>query len=352
MIPKLPSSSDGSSIPPRQRPNLADLSQDGTEQNLWAFDDAEESGDSLEWQPQGPTPMPVEPRIPSPRREEKRVAPLEKESPIPEKAPENRERIKLDIVRNRKQTSTQTASVNSQNPDGEFGELDQWEDTGLPVAGEFPAAGAPEEEVLVTPEPAAAAAGTYDLRDEFTSPRSENNKRVSRLSLSKVEGVGLIFLLALLLIGGGVVFFNSIGRLPSGSELGQSKAFPVEGMLLTIERAESSWREPSAADTVRRGTQLFPVLNLTVSGGPAVLRVFFRDGDGKVVGDAVSRSVVEAGDLEIAATAGFEEAWMHDTYSTSGGAPWTIEILEGPSQGASAAEFKTLLKLNVSTGRR
>lgn len=371
MTSNTPPSPDGSSIPPRHRPDLVNLAKDNSEKDLWAFDDAEESEElegASESQPQIPTQKSVESFIPQPRKEKpaKPSNPLEGESPLPEKAQEGRGRMKLDVGRIRKQGGIEAVPTSYLSPGGDFGDLDKWEEAEPAVAAELPAPpvsapGVLEEGLVATSVSEPVSEPVIEVedesRDEFSpSPRSKSSERVPlplpRLGLSKVERLGMVFLLALLVVGGGILFFNSINRLPSEALLGQFKDFPVEGTLVTLERAETFWREPSAGDTVRRGTQLLPVISLTISGGPAALRVFFRDADGTVVGDAVSRSVGEAETVEIAATAGFEEAWMHDTYSTIGGDPWTIEILEGPSQGSPVAEFNKLLKMNVATERR
>lgn len=350
MTPETPSPSDESAVPPRQQPNIGELAKDSTERNLWAFDDGEE----LEEAPKSSPQKPVESVVPRPRNQG-RSDPAglpERELPRSQKTPETRDRVKPNVGASRRPTSGLGGSAGD-----EFGELDEWEPESSAVADEpsVPAisapAGKPEEAAVAVPKPTAS----LESRGESSPPRAGNVARIPqrRFNLSKLDHLGLLVLMVVLVIGAVAVFFNSIKRLPSGAEGGEFRDFPVEGKLLTLESAETFWREPSAADTVRRGTQLLPVLKLTVRGGPAALRVFFRDTDGQVVGDAVSRSVSdEAGALEITATAGFEEPWMHDTYSTTGEDPWTVEIFEGPTQGSPAAEFKTLLKMNVSIERR
>ena len=56
--------------------------------------------------------------------------------------------------------------------------------------------------------------------------------------------------------------------------------------------------------------------------------------------------------LQIAATAGFEDLGMHAAYRTGQSKPWTIEVLEAPSESAANAEFKKLFEINISTDRR
>jgi hypothetical protein len=43
---------------------------------------------------------------------------------------------------------------------------------------------------------------------------------------------------------------------------------------------------------------------------------------------------------------------MHAAYRTGQSKPWTIQVLEGPSETAANAEFKKLFEINISTDRR
>jgi hypothetical protein len=198
-----------------------------------------------------------------------------------------------------------------------------------------------------------------DESNELSQTVTENAKPISlvpRLGLTKLEWIGLWSLCAILLAGGGMVFFNSIHRLPTEVERLKSGDFPVKGGHVTILSANTFWRPPISqgkdAETFRRGTQLLPVVNLTSSGGPAAVRVFFRDQDGVVMGDAVTRTIKPGTPLQIAATAGFEDIGMHAAYRTGQSKPWTIEVFEGPSEFATNAEFKKLFEINISTDRR
>ena len=73
-----------------------------------------------------------------------------------------------------------------------------------------------------------------------------------------------------------VVF--ALKRLPTEAKRVKANDFPIQGEHLTIDSATSYWRAPitegTARDTVRRGTQLLPVLEVTAHGGPAAIRVY------------------------------------------------------------------------------
>lgn len=361
MTPKPPSSSEGSSLPPRSRPNLGDLAKDTTESDLWAFDDLDPAEDETLKVPSSSTSS----IIPGPRDSRKKK-PLEPTEPSSTKPATGRNSIRVDVGKEAPKARTGSTAGQSQpgNDFDDLDDLDHWDESEPPVLSIHPsliaAAAAPAaaeetviEEAFVEPTQPA------EESDEFSPTVSENAKPVSlapRLGLTKLEWIGLCALCTILLVGGGVVFYNSIHRLPTGAERLKAGDFPVKGGHVTILSAETFWRPPVSegknAETFRRGTQLLPVVNLTSSGSPAAVRVFFRDQDGVVMGDAVTRTIKPGTPLQIAATAGFEDVGMHAAYRTGQSKPWTIEVLEAPSESAPNAEFKKLFEINISTDRR
>lgn len=355
MTPKPPSSSEGSSLPPRSRPNLGDLVKDTTELDLWAFDDL----DPVEEEATKPPSPPASSSIPVPRDDRRRKKPLEPTRPQPTKPATGKDSVRVDVSKEPSKTRTGSTTDQSQ-PGNDFDDLDDWDENEPPHLSIHPslisataASTTAEEPVIKESTPSAGKS------DELspTAPESANPVApVPRLGLSKLERIGLCALCAILLVGGGVVFFSSIYRLPAGAKRLKAGDFPVKGSHVTILSAESFWRPPVSegknAETFRRGTQLLPVVDLTSSGGPAAIRVFFRDQDGLVMGDAVTRTIKPGTPLQIAATAGFEDLGMHAAYRTGQSKPWTIEVLEGPSETAAKAEFKKLFEINISTDRR
>lgn len=383
------SSSGGSSLPPRHRPNKGSLAKDTTEEHLWAFDelDAPESAELPESPVEAARPM-----VPPPRDGEKaRLRPFEG-GIQPKVQLENREGIRVNIGKTRNSFQSEKMSAAQAKTESTFDALDDWEEPEAlvvpdpaPLEPVKPAAEAPavieeapamaleaetaaagetaakstELEISVAGPPLSVRGGKSDDRDEFSVQVRKDLTPVSlrpRLGLSKSERVGLIALVTVLVLGGGVIFFKAIGGLPSSSEFERKVDFPVTGKQVSLVSAETFWRVPITAgerrDTVRRGTELLPVVTLGTQGGPAALRVFFRDSEGKVVGDAVTRAVRSGEVLEIGATAGFEESWMFDSYKTSDGKPWTVEVLEAASVNSSGPEFKRLLEMNISSERR
>ena len=199
----------------------------------------------------------------------------------------------------------------------------------------------------VTPPAAPVAAARVDDLDEFSPVVPENATPISlvpHLGLSKLERIGLWSLLGVLLIGGGILYFSTIHRLPTETLRVKVGDFPVKGRHITILSADTFWRAPimegKNVETFRRGTQLLPVVTLAASGGPAAVRLFFRNEDGLVMGDAVTRTIQSGAPLEIAATAGFEDVGMHAAYRTGQSKPWTIEVFEAPAATSPISGFQ------------
>jgi hypothetical protein len=386
MTPQPNSSSGGSSLPPRHRPNKGSLAKDTMEDHLWAFDELDAPESSV------PPVESTRPMVPPPRDGEKaRLRPFEG-GIQPKVTLENREGIRVNIGKARSSFQSEKMSAAQAKAESTFDALDDWEEpealvvpdpvppepvkpvpeapaanelaTTLALEGETAAIAEPEvksgeSKISVAVPPPSVGDDKSDDRDEFSVQVRKDLTPISlrpRLGLSKSERVGLIALVAVLVLGVGLIFFQAIGGLPSSSEFESKVDFPVTGKRVSLVSAETFWRVPitrgGRRDTVRRGTELLPVITLSTQGGPAALRVFFRDSEGKVVGDAVTRATGSGGTLEISATAGFEEAWMFDSYKTSDGKPWTVEVLEAASVNSPGPEFKRLLEMNISSERR
>lgn len=360
MTPKPPASSDGSSLPPRQRPNLGALAKDTTELDLWAFEDAESGAE----EPTVPVARPAEPEIPAPRPGGRGKAGRKEGDPeggdVPHLpvVPAAKPSIKVNISMKRAKDSSPQELTKA---DADFGDLDSWDEPGIePVAAE-PTEGAEVEEPapVVVPEPVAEESAAPEPSSEFEPVVRKNAAPVSlrpHLGLSKIERIGLAALVALLLIGAGVIYFNTISRLPKGADLAAANDFPIAGQHVTVDSAESYWRTPVTeggnADTFRRGTLLLPVVSLGIGKGTGAVRVFFRDGNGELVGDAVTRAVRDGAKLDIAATAGFEDAGMYAGYRTGLGKVWTIEVHEAASENATATAFRKLFEMSIASDRR
>jgi len=167
-------------------------------------------------------------------------------------------------------------------------------------------------------------------------------------------GMGAL-IVALLAIFAGFLMFSAT-RLPMESLDSRKVKFPIGGKLLTVRAANTYWRDVvqsgPEADVVRRGTRMLPVLELSCSGGPGVLRVLFRDENGDSVGDVITRQVTTAGKIIFAATAGFDEIGMHAAYRTGESKPWKVEVYEGGGENVSKESFVKLFEMDISAERR
>lgn len=378
MTPKPPSPSDGSSLPPRHRPALGNLAKDTTETDLWAFDDLEVSEEAPVQEP----PKPSRSGIPTPRdfgdsagqaaKAPDSTAPLgpRQEATGSESVTVNISKKSRDFKGGRALTGAPSSSSHSRHG-SDFDELDKWEevepvDAAPKTMAEIPAQRPiePAESVsfpkpveiepMPSPEPVAA-----DDLDEFSPKVRENPAPVSirpQMNLTKIESIGLVSLLVLMLIGGGIFYFNTISRLPTEIRRAEAGDFPIKGIKTTVLSAVTFWRVPITSggkvDTVRRDALLIPVVELAVSGGGSAIRIFFRNSDGQLVGDAVSHFI--QGDIksQFAATDGFNDLGMHAAYRTRQSKPWTIEVLEAPSEDSPAADYKKLFEMDISSDRR
>jgi hypothetical protein len=385
MTPTPPSSSDGSDLPPRHRPTLGNLAKDTTEMDLWAFEDDLDSLDG----PQVPLPADGSvaratdpPRmaskiIPTPREFQGKPASREIDDRPVAAAPAVREELirrNVDKIRSTIRTSASPPPTAGQSqPESDFDDLDGWDDS-IPqpeivsrvseappelLAARMQADSAGDDELPEETEAAAPGQARDRMENEFSpipSPAAQPVSLRPHLGLTNVERIGLIALIVLLLAAAVSILVFSLNRLPTESLNDGEIDYPVKGSYLTVNSAKTYWRKPIIdgpnPDTVRRDTELLPVLELETTGGPAVIRVLFRNDERAVVGDAVTRLISGNGTLKIPATAGFDDYGMYAAYTTGQGPPWTIEISEAKAEGAAGDDFKKLFELNIAIDRR
>lgn len=348
MTPSTPSSSSDSGIPPRHRPDLVDFNQNSTEHDLWEL---EEDGP--------PNPLAAEPpksrSVPTnstPGDAHKPQEDRKTESAAPSKS--SRTAVQFNTSRRPGKPHDTDYLIPRPGPDGEFEDLSDWVEP-LARAVSPPPIQKPAPEAIVT-EPIEPLT---EQEDEIRPVSPEPAKPISlrpQLHLSKAERIGLGVLLVLLLVGSIALFLSTFSRLPTESTRTEANDFPVSGKYVKISTADSYWRAPvtegEARDVVRRGTVLIPAVKLTASGGPAAVRLVFRDNEGKMVGDVITRRVEVDLPMEIAATAGFEEVGMHAAYRTGQGKPWIIQIYEAASENSPSRDFKMLIEMKISNARR
>ena len=335
MTTQPPSPAEALPLPPRNRPSLDTLAQDTTEVDLWAFDDelllpgaaapllTTETDCQL---PQSPPPAKT----------------LQAESDQATPSPLRAEPIQISGRKSYLKNQPIGLADMPMRTESEFDDLEHWE----PPAAEAPTKNHPAAPEV--PNPTAAP--------EAPNPTAAPGARLPQWQLSTVERLGLLALLAILLVGGTTIVVSSLKRLPREPQLVKARDFPLTNDLITINSATTYWREPvigtSAPDPIRRGTKLMPVVELTVAGGPAAIRVLFRNQDQTLVGDAVTRATRGGEVLKIPATAGFDDLGMHAAYRTGESKPWTIEVRAAPTTDAPGSAFKKLFEMPISTDLR
>lgn len=177
-------------------------------------------------------------------------------------------------------------------------------------------------------------------------------------SFSKFEKIGIAALIIILAISATLTILYFSKNVPTRPLVAEKLELPISGKLglVTITAVDTYWRVPVAsgemADVVRRGTMLIPVLKISLDSKPAALRVLFRDDDGNVMGDVVTRDVSGKSETIIPATAGFDDIGMHASYRTGGSKRWLVEVFEAASSSASREKFKKIFETEISPDLR
>lgn len=344
----------------KPRSFAADGGQARAESELWELEDEGNKASAAS----AKTPEPEDERRDSVR---KWVAgPLDK-STVQKKENRKKTVVRLDIQPRGVARTAEQMTLPPRGVEQEFAKLDDWEDASPPASPSVviepdvtsavdaaPVEATGEEVTIESEETAISAEETRSHREERGQASSPTV--VEHVPMKRVEWAGLAALAVLvvsLLTG---AYFWSIHLLPKETPQWKLVEYPVKGEHLEIKNATTYWRAPVAegpdADPIRRGTRLIPVVELELVGGPAALRLIFRDEEGRGVGDPIIRFVPSSGKLALAATAGFEDPGMHAAYRTEQLEPWSVEVSEAAQVDAPGSSFSKILKLNLSSDLR
>lgn len=172
-------------------------------------------------------------------------------------------------------------------------------------------------------------------------------------SLNAVEKIAISSLFIALALGATLTVIHFSKTVPTRPLVAEKINYPVTGKIVEIKAASTYWRAPVTTgentDIVRRDTKLIPILKLNLSAKSGAIRVFFRDQDGVVIGDGISRAVSGETEVSIAATAGFDDLGMHTAYRTGDSRPWVAQVFEGPDATAPREKFRMILETEIST---
>ena len=132
---------------------------------------------------------------------------------------------------------------------------------------------------------------------------------------------------------------------------------PVTGERLSIKNIETSW--VGSDIEVKKGAlpdkEYIPRATITIhkKSTTGKVRCFFLDGDGKYVGDPITKTFTDgtfegSKTLEYVCTEGFETESAFDAYFSGYAKPWQLLILEGSEESNTLSQFDELARLKIS----
>ena len=159
----------------------------------------------------------------------------------------------MNVSKARLKVRSQGAVSGPSKPEADFDDLENWEDA--PAGPDI--VELPPDEIPVINEVANSArisrgnsgsnscgnraSGSRGSRRVFPA-RPENATPISlrpHLGLTKIERIGLVSLLVILLLGAAAVYVYSLNRLPSESVKAEVTDFPIKGDQISIDSATS-----------------------------------------------------------------------------------------------------------------
>jgi hypothetical protein len=349
MTPCPPPSSEDPSLPPRHRLSLEKLRKEALETELWNLDDGTPlSNPEPIHPPSSPDPVIIEPDEPQTFEEEIIAAPYESST------------IEPDYLAHPEQPDETPAPYEpaihsaAHSDLGVLGGIDDWDDADIPIPTILTTQGPSQDPIHAESDDAADPFSTSDGHSPLVPAPKTGNRRKSSISLNEIIAMAGVALVLILIAG--FFLINALSGLPRIVDPHQKPDVPISGGHFTIHAVNSYWRVPITAgpnaDTVQRGTELIPVLEITATGQDAALRVQFRNSDGAAVGDPITHAVRGETKLIIPSTAGLEDINIHNAYRTNLIDPWTVEILEAPAGTTAGNAFRSLISVPISPNRR
>ena len=189
-----------------------------------------------------------------------------------------------------------------------------------------------------------------------------NSKRSRESTSGRAEKISLI-ILGVLLMGIAIwavgLFFSKIPTEPKQTKID----FPVAGQFVTINEVRTYWRRPDREKDVgvRQKAKLIPAALVTLgkSSSQGTLRFFFENDSGETVGDTTTQSATQglftenkASEMEVHATAGFEDRGDHAAYLTGQIDHWHLVIKEALERNSAGRDFTEILRIPISATRQ
>lgn len=353
MTPCPPPSSEDSSLPPRHRLSLEKLRNESLEDELWNLDDETKSPDSL------PAPLqtssdPEEGDL-QPPHHELESPPAADESSLMEPHPKYEAASDpKQVYRITRPTESAGRRPTDQNDLGELEGIEDWDDNDIPMPVTQAATDIQMEPTIPPSEIPLDPSATPDEPASLVPPHSVANRRKTWFTRNEIISIASVALVLMMIAG--FFLINALSGLPRITDPHQQPELPATGDHFVVNSLTSYWRVPintgPDADTVQRGTELMPVLEITVTGEDAALRVQFRNSNGEAVGDPITHTVRGETKIVIPSTAGLEDINIHNAYRTNLIDPWTAEILEASAGTTAGSAFRSLITVPISPNRR
>jgi len=207
-----------------------------------------------------------------------------------------------------------------------------------------------QEEQLPTDKEQSSSTTIDDILDEMDHEVKENSIPTGVNGIEKF----LILICLLALIGLGVFAVYYLNRDLEENTAQKVERFntrlPAKGKTITITHLDTYWAPPLESANVSAKTKLVPLCFIKAEiKGKGCLRLFFRDSDGKTIGDVLnlpySNGKFEASGkdlVKITGTSGLKDEVDFSLLSGGQENPWNATIYEGPNDRARTNEFKEL----------
>ncbi len=196
--------------------------------------------------------------------------------------------------------------------------------------------------------------------DDVAGKAASEPKPQRKFKLSVVEMIFSLIFLGVL-AAGGIWVLKEVVSFPR-SEAGRVRTdLPVQAGGVEVTQLRDFWRIPRVTgenpDRPRLDMKIIPVVEITLGQvtEPAVLRFFFRDPDGELVGDPRALEVANGvftengqATIQVSSTTGFTNPADYNRYVYEDLNFWSVEVMVG-APGAPTENYELLLKHDLSS---
>lgn len=164
--------------------------------------------------------------------------------------------------------------------------------------------------------------------------------------LSYLEKWTLVILFALMIAS---AIWGSIWLSGRNAAINEDKklVLPLAGHFTRVNSVKTFWV------TGNQG-RILPAIELqmqSVGKKGSVLRFFFRNEEGDIVGDTKTLPCGDSQQVRVVSTAGFSRESSFQAYQIEEGNSWKVEVLEAHDADAPRSDFRSLFKVPISAQR-